>query len=89
MTSAKITCDWLSKHGVSNPVVYFTQNQKSELIVKLKVELFVDDRHENCRDVAENTEALVLMPHRSYNQHFDHPRVQRIHDLEELFAYVE
>jgi hypothetical protein len=53
------------------------------------VELFVDDRHENCRDVAENTGALVLMPHRSYSQHFDHPRVQRIHDLNELFAYVE
>ena len=66
----QITCDWLRKHGISNPVVYFTQNQKSELIGKLKVELFVDDRHENCRDVAENTEALVLMPHRSYNQSF-------------------
>ncbi len=85
----RITCDWLRKHGISNPVVYFTQNQKSELIGKLKVELFVDDRHENCRDVAENTEALVLMPHRSYNQHFDHPRVQRIHDLDQLFAYIE
>jgi uncharacterized HAD superfamily protein len=85
----RITCDWLKKHGVSYPVVYFAQRHKSELIGKLKVELFVDDRHENCRDVAENTEAVVLMPHRTYNQSFDHPRVQRIHDLDELFAYLE
>jgi uncharacterized HAD superfamily protein len=84
-----ITCDWLKKHGVSHPVVYFAQRHKSELIGKLKVELFVDDRHENCRDVAENTEAVVLMPHRTYNQSFDHPRVQRIRDLDELFAYVK
>jgi uncharacterized HAD superfamily protein len=86
---SQVTCAWLKKHGVTNPVVYFTQNHKSELIGKLKVELFVDDRHENCRDVAENTEAVVLMPHRSYNQSFNHPRVQRIQDLDELFAYLE
>jgi uncharacterized HAD superfamily protein len=85
----EVTCDWLKQHGVSRPVVYFTQKQKSDLITSLKVELFVDDRHENCRDVAENTEAVVLMPHRSYNQSFNHPRVQRIQDLNELFVYLE
>ena len=56
----QVTCDWLRKHGIANPAVYFTQGQKSELIGKLNVELFVDDRHENCRDVAENTSAVVL-----------------------------
>lgn len=84
----QVTCDWLRKHGVADPVVYFTQSHKSELIGKLKVELFVDDRHENCRDVAENTDAVVLMPHRSYNQSFNHPRVERIQHLDELFAYL-
>jgi hypothetical protein len=59
------------------------------LIGKLNVKLFVDDRHENCRDVAENTEAVVLMPDRSYNQSFNHPRVQRIQDLDELLVYLE
>src|SRR4029453_7089964 len=85
----EVTCDWLEQHGVSRPVVYCTQKQKSDLINSLKVELFVDDRHENCRDAAENTEAVVLMPHRSYNQSFNHPRVQRIQDLNELFVYLE
>ena len=84
----QVTCGWLRKHGVSNPVVYFTQSYKSELIGKLKVGLFVDDRHENCRDVAENTDAVVLMPHRPYNQMFTHPRVQRIQDLDELLPFI-
>jgi uncharacterized HAD superfamily protein len=85
----RVTRDWLRKHGIGNPVVYFTQNHKSELIEKLNVKLFVDDRHENCRDVAENTQALVLMPHRSYNQSFSHPRVLRIQDLDDLFVYLD
>jgi hypothetical protein len=28
------------------------------------------------------------MPHRPYNQAFDHPKVQRIVDLNELFGYL-
>lgn len=84
----QVTCDWLRKHGINDPVVYFTQGYKSELIGKLRVELFVDDRHENCQDVAENTNAIVLMPHRPYNQTFSHPGVQRIEDLDELLLFL-
>jgi uncharacterized HAD superfamily protein len=85
----EVTRDWLKQQGVTQPVVYFTQTYKSELIRKLNVKLFVDDRHENCRDVAENTEAVVFMPHRIYNRSFAHPRVQRIQDLAELFVYLD
>ena len=75
----RVTCDWLQCHGVSNPVVYFSE---------LGIGLFVDDRHENCHDVASETEAVVFMPHRPYNQAFDHPKVRRIQQLEELFEYL-
>ena len=84
----QVTCDWLRRHGIDNPVVHFTQEKKSELVNQLEVELFVDDRHENCEDVATQTEAVVMMPHRPYNQTFAHPKVQRIEDLNEMFAYL-
>ena len=84
----QLTCEWLKKHGVSKPIVYFTQTYKSELVRQLKLELFVDDRHENCFDIAENTDAVVMMPHRSYNNSFQHPKVRRIQDLEEVFSYL-
>jgi uncharacterized HAD superfamily protein len=84
----QITCDWLRRHGITDPVVYFTQENKSVLVQKLKIEIFVDDRHENCADVATETSALVFMPHRPYNQTFEHPRVRRIRELDELFDHV-
>jgi len=84
----EVTCDWLRRHGIDNPVVHFTQELKSQLVNEMNVELFVDDRHENCEDVATKTEAVVMMPHRPYNQRFEHPKVQRIDDLSELFAYL-
>ena len=82
-----VTCDWLKRHGVGKPVVYFTQESKAKLVDHLGVSLFVDDRHENCRDVAENTRAMVMMPHRHYNQSFDHPKVKRLWNFNELFSY--
>lgn len=85
----QVTCDWLRQHGVANPVVHFTQEKKSQMVNQLNIELFVDDRHENCADVATQTEAVVFMPHRPYNRAFDHPRVRRIQDLDELFGYIE
>jgi uncharacterized HAD superfamily protein len=85
----KVTCDWLRRHGLSKPVVHFTQEKKSGLINKLGIELFVDDRHENCEDVATETRASVFMPHRPYNRAFDHPRVRRIHDFDELWEHVK
>jgi uncharacterized HAD superfamily protein len=80
-----ITCEWLKRHGVSKPVVYFTQSVKSKLVEDRDIRLFVDDRHENCQDVAENTRAKVLMPDRLYNRSFSHPKVTRIRNLKEIF----
>ncbi|HEX9878996.1 MAG TPA: hypothetical protein VGB25_02240, partial [Candidatus Binatia bacterium] len=73
-----VTCDWLKLHGISKPVVHFTNESKAPLVENLGIRFFMDDRYENCRDVAEQTQATVLMPHRSYNQSFQHPSVKRI-----------
>jgi uncharacterized HAD superfamily protein len=85
----QITCDWLRRHGMSRPIVYFTQEKKSALIRQLGIKVFVDDRHENCEDVATETDAVVFMPHRPYNQRFSHPKVRRIHELDELWNHLK
>ena len=51
----RVTCDWLERHGVSNPAVHFTQEKKSLLVNRLDIEVFIDDRHENCEDVATSS----------------------------------
>lgn len=84
----EVTCGWLKRHGIGRPIVYFTQESKAKLVDHLGVGLFVDDRHENCQEVAEKTAATVVMPHRHYNQSFHHPRVKRIRNFNELFVYL-
>ena len=84
----EVTKDWLRKHGISKPLVYFTQESKVDLVKNLSVGLFMDDRHENCQEVAEKTNAIVVMPHRPYNRAFSHPQVNRIANFNELFDYL-
>ena len=84
----EVTCEWLKEHGVSSPIVRFTQECKSDLVQELGVALFMDDRHENCAAVAEKTAAVVLMPHRLYNQSFSHPRVKRVQNFKDLFDHL-
>lgn len=83
-----VTSEWLKTQGISQPVVYFTQKWKGELADELGIRLFMDDRQENCEDVANKSQAIVLMPHRSYNQSCAHPRVKRVWNFNELFAHL-
>ncbi len=48
----------------------------------------MDDQYENCANVANETQALVLMPDRPYNQSYVHPRIKTIFQFEELFDYL-
>ena len=84
----QVACDWLRQHGIEDPVVHFTQEQKSQWVNHLEIELFADDRPENCEEVATQTEAIFMMPHRTYNRAFEHPKIHRIQDLNQMFAYL-
>lgn len=84
-----VTAEWLQRHGITEPAVFFTDEPKSGFVEELGVALFVDDNYENCREVAEQTGARVMMPHHPYNRAFSHPRVRRITHFDEVFAQFE
>jgi uncharacterized HAD superfamily protein len=85
----RLTSDWLARHGVSNPIVHCTADFKSKLVEELGVGIFVDDRPENCLDVAEKTQAAVFMPLRQYNRFFEHPKVKRFNRFGEVLEYLK
>src|ERR1043166_1774824 len=84
----RLTADWLARPGGPSPGGPCTADYKSKIVESLGVDIFVDDRHENCRDVAENTRAAVYMPDRQYNRFFHHPRVTRFGRFSEFLDRV-
>ena len=84
-----VTSGWFRRHGITNPDVHLVEKEKSAVVERLGVVLFVDDNYENCQEVAERTGARVLMPHHPYNRHFSHPGVTRVMHFDEVFAEIE
>lgn len=84
----RVSQEWLRSHGIRDPVVYFTQEPKATLVNELGITLFMDDQYENCVNVANETQALVLMPDRPYNQSDAHPRIKKVFQFNELFDHL-
>lgn len=52
---------WLEAHGFQYPSVYVVQRSRGRIADSLGLDAFVDDRPENCLDIAVESKAKVLL----------------------------
>lgn len=52
---------WLSAHGFQYPSVYVVQRSRGKIADSLGLDAFVDDRPENCLDIAVESKAKVIL----------------------------
>jgi len=52
---------WLEKHGFRFPSVYVVQRSRGRIADALQLDVVVDDRPENCLDVAVESKAKVIL----------------------------
>lgn|SRR5689334_3418050 len=52
---------WLAAHGFQYPSVYVVQRSRGKIADALHLDAFVDDRPENCLDIAVESKAKVLL----------------------------
>jgi uncharacterized HAD superfamily protein len=52
---------WLEAHGFQYPSVYVVQHSRGRIADALQLDAFVDDRPENCLDIAVESKAKVLL----------------------------
>jgi uncharacterized HAD superfamily protein len=52
---------WLSAHGFQSPSVYVVQRSRGKIADALHLDAFVDDRAENCLDIAVESKAKVIL----------------------------
>ena len=52
---------WLEKHGFKFPSVYVVQRSRGKIADALHLDAFVDDRPENCLDIAVESKAKVIL----------------------------
>lgn len=52
---------WLAAHGFQYPSVYVVQRSRGKIADALHLDAFVDDRPENCLDIAVESKAKVIL----------------------------
>ena len=52
---------WLEAHGFQYPSVYVVQRSRGKIADALALDAFVDDRPENCLDIAVESQAKVIL----------------------------
>jgi hypothetical protein len=52
---------WLNAHGFQFPSVYVVQRSRGRIADALQLDAFVDDRPENCLDIAVESKAKVIL----------------------------
>ncbi|MEO8678488.1 MAG: hypothetical protein ABI665_05550 [Vicinamibacterales bacterium] len=52
---------WLDAHGFRYPSVYVVQRSRGKIADALQIDIFVDDRPENCLDIAVESKAKVVL----------------------------
>lgn len=63
------TLQWLAFHRVPTSAVHLLYREESKSSVQPHCQVYVDDKMENCIDLFENTEGLVCLWDRPWNQH--------------------
>jgi len=52
---------WLATHGFQHPSVFVVQRSRGKIADALQLDAFVDDRPENCVDIAVESKAKVIL----------------------------
>ena len=77
----KITKYWLSKNDLLYDDLFLDIKNKSEIVNKLKIDIFVDDSYNNCLEVYKNTESQVYMIQNVYNEKIKSLEIKQIKNI--------
>jgi hypothetical protein len=60
-TAQAQSCRWLAAHGFSSPSVFVVHGSRGKIAAALQLDIIVDDRPENCLDVAADSAARAIL----------------------------
>jgi uncharacterized HAD superfamily protein len=83
------TLAWLTYQRLPLAGVHILSGQEPKSSVKPLCNVYIDDKPENCDDLAMRTGASVFIMDREWNQGFARPGVRRVRDLGELVLEIE
>ena len=80
----EITRKWLKDNNIVYDKLFLSAESKVNLVQDNKIDIFIDDSYQNCKDVSEKTNAKVYMMDTRVNEKFEINNVKRVYSWCEL-----
>ena len=84
--SYKLTKEYLDSHNIRYEKIYTTVNNKADICLKEKIDLFIDDSFKHCKSVKEKG-IEVLMYNTYYNQ--EYAEFKHVSSWYEIYEYIK
>ena len=84
----QITKDWLAQNHVEYDELYTDIADKVKLVQEKQSDIFIDDSYNNCKEVAEKTNATVYIMNSRMNENLKIENVKRVYSWAEVNYFV-
>lgn len=79
-----ISKEWLANNEIQYDEIFINIKEKSKIINRLNIDIFIDDSYNNCVEVKENTDAKVYMIETTFNKSIHDKNISKIKNINEL-----
>lgn len=84
----EITRKWLEEKGLEYDELIINASDKAKLVEEKKIDIFIDDSFNNCKSIAENTNAKVYMMTSRVNGNLNDDNVKRVFSWPEIYDLI-
>ncbi len=85
----EITKEWLKNNKVEYDDIFFNADDKLQLVKNNEIDIFIDDSFDNCKKIADNTNAKVYIMNSRINEALEDNKIQRVYSWPHLYNLIE
>lgn len=85
----EITKQWLKENNVEYDELIINASDKLQLVKEKKIDIFIDDSFNNCKNIAENTSTKVYIMNSKVNENLNHEKLSRVYSWPEVYSLIE
>lgn len=84
----EITKQWLIENNVEYDELIINASDKLKLVKEKNIDIFIDDSFNNCKGIAENSDAKVYMMTSRVNGCFENEKIKRVYSWPEVYDLI-
>ena len=85
----ELTNKWLKKHNYKYDLLVIDSKEKINDCIKYKIDVFIDDSYNNCKEIKAKTKIPVILYSTRYNINENDNSIIRVNDWLEIYDFLK